>query len=139
MTKMENNTNSNNIMTGYLRLCDGLRGKNSLISDVVPHEGNNQENPSQPVTEANNPSLSKLEDVVIGVNNPSLIKKIENNPDFPDILDAELDFPTQFDIDNLPSKCYIANCYCKGFSWIKSRWQCEIGHRQPEITCDQKS
>jgi hypothetical protein len=65
--------------------------------------------------------------------------KIENKPDFPDILDTELDFPTQFDIDNLPSKCYLDDCYCKGFSWIKSRWQCEKGHRQPEITCDQKS
>jgi phage/plasmid-associated DNA primase len=62
-------------VTGFLRLCDGLKGLSGLIQNSNSRMESNGENPSQPVTEANNPSPSNVTGSVTGLANLSQPQK----------------------------------------------------------------
>jgi len=86
-------------VTGYLKLCDGLRGVSPLMPNSNSRVRTNGKNPSQPVTEASNPSQVSVTGYVTGITNPSqpqnnLIKEsvpLERNvlPDTDETLSLE--------------------------------------------------
>ena len=78
-------------VTGYLKLCDGLKGVSPLTPNSNSRVGINGKNPSQPVTEATNPSQGNVTGYVTGTDNPS---QPQNTPIIESVTPPENDLET---------------------------------------------
>lgn len=88
---------------GFLNVGDGLEGRNDISLYMNPSRGENTNNPSQPVTEAKNPSQLNVTGSKKPVTNPSQL------PDCPKCGRNEWTFSTSCDLMKCPCGHEIKN------------------------------